>query len=137
MAVMLEMLDVAGGQRVLEVGAGTGYNATLLSHLVGRGGSVTSVDVDPTVTAAVANLAHAGNDEVEVGTGDGWLGLPSQCFDRMIVIAECWVLSHAWVEQLVRGGRLVAPLWLRLALTVAVALEKENGERERRQWLRP
>ena len=128
MAVMLEMLHVAEGQRVLEVGAGTGYNAALVLHLVGEGGAVTSVDLDPDVTAqAVANLAHAGNGGVEVVTSDGWLGLPGQCFDRMIVTAECWDLSPAWVEQLVHGGRLVVPLWLRPALTVAVAFEKVGG----------
>ncbi|HEY6429311.1 MAG TPA: methyltransferase domain-containing protein [Acidimicrobiales bacterium] len=125
MAVMLEMLAVDDGQRVLEVGAGTGYDAALLSHLVGRGGSVTSVDLDAAVTAeAAAVLANAGFGDVRVVAGDGWLGRPGECFDRMIVTAECWDLSPAWVEQLADGGRLVVPLWLRPALTVAVAFEK-------------
>jgi protein-L-isoaspartate O-methyltransferase len=119
------MLAADDGQRVLEVGAGTGYNAALLSHLVGRGGSVTSVDLDAAVTTeAAANLANAGFGGVRVVADDGWLGRPGERFDRMIVTAECWDLSPAWVEQLADGGRLVVPLWLRPALTVAVAFEK-------------
>ena len=47
MAKMLELLDLRSGQRVLEIGAGTGYNAALLAHIVGPAGQVTSVDVDP------------------------------------------------------------------------------------------
>ena len=47
MAIMLDQLDLAPGQRVLEIGAGTGYNAALISHVVGAQGQVTSVDIDP------------------------------------------------------------------------------------------
>ncbi len=47
MAKMLDLLDVQGGDRVLEVGAGTGYNAALLAHLTGPSGRVTSIDIDP------------------------------------------------------------------------------------------
>ena len=50
MAIMLELLDVAPGQRVLEIGAGTGYNAALLAHLVGDAGTVTSLDIDQEVS---------------------------------------------------------------------------------------
>lgn len=52
MAVMLEQLDVRPGQRVLEVGAGTGYNAALLAYLVGASGSVTTVDIDDDLVAS-------------------------------------------------------------------------------------
>src|SRR5207245_8982442 len=47
MAIMLEQLGLAPGMRVLEIGAGTGYNAALLAHLVGEQGHVTTVDIDP------------------------------------------------------------------------------------------
>src|SRR6266567_3379122 len=46
MAIMLEQLGVEPGQRVLEIGAGTGYNAALLAHIVGAGGAVVSIDID-------------------------------------------------------------------------------------------
>ena len=128
MAVMLEMLAIEPGQRVLEVGAGTGYNAALLGHLVGEEGSVTSIDIDPDVTAqAAANLDEAGITGVRIVTGDGWLGELGDHFDREMVTAECWDLSPHWVGQLAEGGILVLPLWLRPGLTLAVAFEKRDG----------
>ena len=67
MAVMLEMLEIEPGQRVLEVGAGTGYNAALMGHLVGEEGSVTSIDIDPVVTSeAAANLDEAGRTAASI-----------------------------------------------------------------------
>jgi protein-L-isoaspartate(D-aspartate) O-methyltransferase len=60
-AVMLNQLDPQPGEAVLEVGAGSGYNAALLAHLVAPGGQVTSIEIDPEVAAAaLANLARAG-----------------------------------------------------------------------------
>jgi protein-L-isoaspartate(D-aspartate) O-methyltransferase len=123
MAVMLEMLTVGPGQRVLEIGAGTGYNAALLAQLAGPHGSVTSVDIDPAVTEeAAANLGRA--TAVHVVTGDGWLGRPDETFDRTMVTVECWDIAPAWVEQLAEGGVIVLPLWLRPGLSLAVAFEK-------------
>jgi protein-L-isoaspartate(D-aspartate) O-methyltransferase len=128
MAVMLEMLEVAPGQRVLEIGTGTGYNAALLARLVGSGGSVWTIDIDPTISDdAVANLAQAGVEGVRVVTGDGWLGQPGQTFDRMMATAECWDVAPAWVQQLAEGGFLILPMWLRPGLSLAVAFEKTRG----------
>jgi protein-L-isoaspartate(D-aspartate) O-methyltransferase len=60
MAIMLEQLRLAAGQRVLEVGAGTGYNAAVMAQLVGDSGSVVSIDVEPDlVVRARVNLAAA------------------------------------------------------------------------------
>ena len=61
MAIMLDQLGLAPGQRVLEIGAGTGYNAALISHIVGAEGQVTSVDIDPELVGpAREHLASAG-----------------------------------------------------------------------------
>ncbi len=128
MAVMLEMLETELGQRVLEVGAGTGYNAALLSQVVGPNGSVTSIDIDAAVAVeAIDHLANSGVTGVSVMTGDGWWGRPGQMFDRVIATAECWDISTAWIEQLTEGGILVLPLWLRPGLTLAVAFEKTGS----------
>ena len=128
MAVMLEMLEIEPGHRVLEVGAGTGYNAALMGQLVGEDGSVTSIDIDPVVTAeAAANLDEAGIDGIRIVTGDGWLGEPGRIFDREMITAECWDISPHWVDQLADGGVLVLPLWLRPGLTLAVAFKKQGG----------
>ncbi|SDS14064.1 methyltransferase, FxLD system [Actinopolymorpha singaporensis] len=115
MAIMLEQLDVRPGHRVLEIGAGTGYNAALLAHLVGPAGSVTTIDLQPDVAdAALAALAAAGYGQVRVVCGDGALGVPDGApYDRMIVTAGAWDLPPAWFEQLAVDGRLVVPFDLR------------------------
>ena len=75
MAYMLDQLGVTAGQRVLEIGAGTGYNAALLQQLVGAGGRVVTVDLDADVAReAAAHLAAAGYPEVIVVQADGAAG---------------------------------------------------------------
>ena len=59
MALMLDQLDVASGQRVLEIGAGSGYNAALLAELVGPAGRVVSVEIDPRVAARAGTMLSA------------------------------------------------------------------------------
>ncbi len=126
MAVMLEQLAAQPGHRVLEIGAGTGYNAALLAHLVGPAGAVVSIDLDPQITAeAIDHLARAGTSGVEVVTGDGWLGARDHGgFDRIIATVEVWDISPHWDAQLRDGGILVVPLWLRPGLAVVIAFEK-------------
>jgi protein-L-isoaspartate(D-aspartate) O-methyltransferase len=112
MAPMLEMLQVAAGHRVLEVGAGTGYNAALLRELVGPTGKVVAIDYQPGVAAeAAAHLKHAGYHDIEVIAGDGALGLAGEApFDRIIATTACRDVPVAWWEQLVEGGILVLPV---------------------------
>ena len=126
MAQMLEQLEVWPGDRVLEIGAGTGYNAALLSVLSGEKGQVTTVDIDPVVTAnAVENLRRAGFGQVTVVTGDGWAGVPSdEPFERIEASVGVWDLSPAWIDQLRVGGVLEVPLWLRAGLQASVAFHK-------------
>jgi len=111
-AAMLDQLDVQPGNRILEVGAGTGYNACLLAHLTGRADLVTTIDIDPDVTAkAKRALTATGYGDVHVITGDGALGYPDHApYDRMIVTVSPWDIPAQWWKQLAPGGRLVAPL---------------------------
>src|SRR5438552_5060438 len=75
MIVMAHLLDVAPGQRILEIGAGTGYNAAVLAELVGERGAITTIDIDADIAAlARQHLARAGVDRVAVITADGWEG---------------------------------------------------------------
>jgi len=130
-ALMLEQLDVRRGHRVLEIGAGTGYNAALLGRLVGRPGKVVTVDVDrDLVEAAAAHLFAAGAANVEVVRGDGALGLPSHApYDRITVTVGAGDVPPAWVEQLAPRGRLVVPLRLRGDVTFSLALDLASDGR--------
>src|SRR5699024_11496177 len=74
-AMMLEQAAIEPGMRVLELGAGTGYNAALLGHLVGPSGSVTTIDVDDDlVQGAQTRLKEQGSANVEAVLDDGSLG---------------------------------------------------------------
>jgi len=110
MALMLTALDAEPGHRVLEVGAGTGYNAALLARRVGAA-NVTTVDIDPLVAAAAAaSLDAAGFGAVTVVTGDGELGHPAGApYDGVICTAGVRDVPYEWVRQTRPGGRIVAP----------------------------
>jgi protein-L-isoaspartate(D-aspartate) O-methyltransferase len=128
MAIMLEQLDLRPGQRVLEIGAGTGYNAALLAHLVGPTGHVVSLDIDADlVERARVGLDQAGYTDVVTLCGDGAYGAVGHApFDRVIATVGVWDLAPAWFEQLVPDGRIVVPLDLR-GVHRSVALERIDG----------
>ena len=128
MAIMLQQLGLAPGHRVLEVGTGTGYNAAIMTHLVGEGGSVVTVDIDADMVArAQANLAAAGYLNVIVICGDGGFGAPDYApYDRVIVTAGAWDLAPPWLAELGPGGRIVLPLSVR-GIQLCLALEREAG----------
>ncbi|HYS19025.1 MAG TPA: methyltransferase, FxLD system [Candidatus Binatia bacterium] len=112
MATMLEQLKLEPGLRVLEIGAGTGYNAALMAHIVGEEGAVVTVDIDQDlVDGARDHLATAGFDRVRVVLGDGGLGHRDGApYDRIILTVGAWDVAPAWREQLGPNGRLVLPL---------------------------
>lgn len=131
MAAMLEQLGVEPGQRVLEIGAGTGYNAALLTHLVGETGSVVTVDIDPgLVTSAQKHLAAYGPSGATAVCADGGFGWPATApYDRIILTVGAWDLAPAWIEQLAAGGRLLVPLSLR-GVQRSVAFQPVDGHLE-------
>ena len=129
MAMMLEQLAGQPDMAVLEIGTGTGYNAALLGQLVGPGGAVLTVDVDPAITGpAKRHLAAAAN--VEVITTDGWTLATGGRFDRIEVTVGAWDLSPAWVAALEPGGVLVVPVWLRAGQQASVAFRRIDGRLE-------
>jgi protein-L-isoaspartate(D-aspartate) O-methyltransferase len=128
MAIMLGQLGLAAGHRVLEIGTGTGYNAALMTEIVGRSGSVVTIDVDPDlVEQARATLAAAGFAGVTVVCGDGARGVPEHApYDRIIVTAGVWDLPPQWLAQLAAGGRIVAPVSVR-GIQLSVTFEQAAG----------
>lgn len=130
MIAMARLLDVAPGQRILEIGAGTGYNAAILSQLVGDRGAVTTIDIDPEVAAeAREHLARAGFDRVSVIAGDGWKGNASSApYDRVEVTASVSDLSPDWISQLIGGGTIVFPFVLPAGLQAVLGFRKTGAE---------
>lgn len=128
MAYMLDQLRIVPGQRVLEIGAGTGYNAALLQYLVGAEGTVVTVDLDPEVARqAAVHLTEAGYLGVTVVAGDGAAGHPSGApYDRVIATVGVSDLAPAWLDQLAAGGRIVVPLDLRGSQR-SVAFERDGA----------
>jgi protein-L-isoaspartate(D-aspartate) O-methyltransferase len=124
MAIMLDQLGLRRGHRVLEIGTGSGYNAAVMSAVVGPHGEVVTIDIDPELVArAKASLLAAGADAVTVRCADGGYGDPGGApFDRVIVTAGAWDIAPAWLEQLTPGGRLVLPLSVR-GIQLSVGLE--------------
>lgn len=130
-AMMLEGFDVKPGMRVLEIGAGSGYNAALLACLTGDSGHVVTVDVeDFLVNKARRQLSAIGFEQVEVVCGDGALGCPSSApYDRIVVTVGLPDVPPAWIEQLAPGGKIVIPLHLGIEShqCVLVSLEPKDG----------
>lgn len=128
-ALMLDQLDALPGERILELGAGTGYNAALLAHLVGEAGHVTTIDVDEDlVDGAREHLAAAGFTNVEALTRDGAVGHATGApYDRIIATVGAHGVPHAWLDQLAPGGRLVVPQRLTGSVSRSIAYEEHDG----------
>jgi protein-L-isoaspartate(D-aspartate) O-methyltransferase len=128
MAQMLEDLKPEPGNRVLEIGAGTGYNAALLDHLV-RPGQVWSIDVDRQVLSEAWDHLHSFSGlSVELRHADGRCGYAEAApFDRIMVTAATPDLEPAWLEQLAPGGLLLAPLALAPGLAFVVCGSMVDG----------
>jgi len=112
-AIMQEELELAPGQKVLEIGGGSGYHAAVTAELVKPGGKVFTIErISELAEAAKANLQKAGYSQmVEVVLGDGSKGLPSEApFDRIFVACGAPMVPAPLTAQLAEGGIMLVPV---------------------------
>ena len=108
-AIMSQLLGVGPGERVFELGTGSGYQTAVLAAM---GVEVYTVEIVPELARRAAQtLSELGYDGVHVRTGDGWLGWPEAApFDGIVVTAAAPRVPEPLIDQLKAGGRLVIPV---------------------------
>ncbi|MFD8420283.1 methyltransferase domain-containing protein [Streptomyces sp. NPDC059466] len=130
MAMMLTALEIRDGDAVLEIGAGTGYNAALLAHRLGDG-LVTTVDLDPEITESARQHLDAVGRHPTVVTGDGTRGVPERApFDRIIATCTLTSIPRPWLAQCRRNAVILTPL-----ATGLIALRVRDAEHAEGRFL--
>jgi len=111
-AFMLEHLNVQDGDRVLDIGSGSGWTTALLCHLAGEEGMVTGLErVEALVEQGKTNLAKIyTHDHCSIKRAGVVLGLPGELFDKILVSASAEEIPEALFSQLKVGGTLVIPV---------------------------
>jgi protein-L-isoaspartate(D-aspartate) O-methyltransferase len=108
---MTEWLDIREGQKVLEIGSGSGWQTAILSYLVGQGKIYSIERHSELAEFAKKNLDKLGINNVKIILGDGNIGLPDEApFDRIIITAACKKIPDQLLEQLSNEGLLIAPV---------------------------
>ena len=126
-AMMCDYLKLERGDKVLEIGAGSGYHAAVIAELIGAEGRVYTVErLALLVDFAMRNLREAGYKNVVVVSGDGTLGLPEYApFNKICVTCAAPAVPPPLLEQLETGGRMVIPIGRYIQELYLV--EKKNG----------
>jgi protein-L-isoaspartate(D-aspartate) O-methyltransferase len=111
-AIMCETLNIKKGQKILEIGAGSGYHAAIVSYIVGENGCVYSIERIPSLAKlAKRNIELSGIKNITIKTGDGSNGLPEYApYDRIYVTCAAPEVPPPLLEQLQDGGILLIPV---------------------------
>jgi len=132
-ALSTDLIAPQPGQRVLEIGTGSGYQAAMLAEIVSK---VYSIEIVPSLgREAAERLRTLGYANVEVRIGDGYAGWPEQApFDAIVVTAAAPRVPAALVDQLKPGGRMVIPVGASHAVQELLVLTRraDGGVDERR-----
>jgi len=134
-ALMSDLMEVKPGDRVLEIGTGSGYQAALLAELAG---TVYTIEiVEPLAREAAERLKRLGYRNVMTRTGDGYQGWPEHApFDAIMVTAAPREVPQPLMDQLKPGGRLVVPVGGQAAGQSLLLIEKQpDGKISRRTIL--
>ena len=128
-ALMTDLAEVSDGEKVLEIGTGSGYQAAVLSELTDK---VFSIEIVPELAEQARHRLKAmGYADVQVRTGDGWLGWPEeQPFDAILVTAAPEEVPKPLTDQLAEGGVLVMPLGPHGGYQQLVCIRKKEGKLE-------
>ncbi len=126
-AIMTDLIDPQPGDRALEIGTGSGYQAAVLSRLVSQ---VYSMEiVEPLGEEATARLRKLGYDNVEVKIGDGYFGWEAHApYDIIIVTAAASHIPPPLVKQLKPGGRMIIPVGSRFMTQQLLLVDKDEEE---------
>jgi len=129
---MTQMLQPKEGQRILEVGTGSGYQAAVLAEIVDK---VYTIEIVKELGDRSKKLLHQlGYNNVEVIIGDGYQGLESQApFDGIIVTAAADQIPPPLIKQLKEGGRMVIPIGSPSSVQMLVLVTKRNGKVTQRE----
>lgn len=137
-ALMTDLLDLEGDEKILEIGAGSGYQAAVLASVLRRGQVFSLEAVAELAKAATARLRDEGYGNVTVRHGDGFAGWPEEApFDAVIVTAAPMRLPDALVDQLAPGGRMVVPIGKPHDRQVLTLLRKDADGAVRRDEVLP
>jgi len=111
-AIMVEGLDIKKGQKILEIGAGSGYHAAIVSKLIGKNGHVYTIERHSSLTEnAKKNIKNAGITNITIETGDGSQGLSKYGpYDRIYVTCAAPGIPPPLIEQLKNKGKLMIPV---------------------------
>ncbi len=124
-AIMTDLIKPAQGDKVLEIGTGSGYQAAILAELVGQ---VFSMEIiEPLGNSAAERLIRLGYKNVRVRVGDGYNGWPQEGpFDGIVVTAAASHVPPPLVRQLKNGGRMIIPVGSSFSVQHLVLVEKDQ-----------
>lgn len=125
-ALMTELLDLKEGEKVLEIGTGSGYQAAVIAEVVKT--DVYTIEIIPSLAkTAEKNLQRQGYHNIKIKTGDGFLGWKEHSpFDKIIITCSISQVPQPLIKQLKEGGKIVLPLGEEFSPQILTVVEKKK-----------